>query len=427
MPGDGELGHYRLIKLLGRGGMGQVWLAEDTHLGREIALKLLPPELAADEGYRRRFEREARLAARLRGPHVVPIHSFGELDGRLFIDMELVDGADLDKILDETGALTPARAVDLVAQIADALDIAHQAGLIHRDVKPSNVLTLPSGYAYLIDFGIARGMGQATLTATGVAVGTSAYMAPERFAGVEDDRRSDVYSLACLLFECLTGKRPFAHTNSAQLMAAHLTAPPPRASDHSRLVPVALDEVIVRGMAKDPERRYRTAGDLATAARAALRTGGAPLAYPSSATAQPAPPTARWDGGAPFPAYGTGQASQPRVPMTPPRATPHPAPFTPFPMAAAHTSGPMRPGVNTYLRQPDQPRIRAWRVLWWVVLALLIVFFGIMTIGVLGVTFTKGFGGVGTTIVAYVFFAAPFPGFGYLALREVKKFRAARK
>ncbi|WP_067695948.1 serine/threonine-protein kinase [Nocardia jejuensis] len=341
MPGDGELGHYRLVKLLGRGGMGQVWLAEDSILEREVALKLLPSELASDQDYRRRFEREARLAARLRGPHVVPIHSFGELDGRLFIDMELVDGSDLGKILDRTGALTPARAVDLLGQIAEALDVAHKAGLIHRDVKPSNVLTLPSGYAYLIDFGIARGIGQSSLTSTGIAVGTYAYMAPERFAGVEDDLRSDVYSLACLLFECLTGKRPFAQTNPAQQMAAHLTAPPPRASDHSRLVPAALDAVIARGMAKDPGRRYNSAGELASDAATALRGGGS-AAYTPPPIDRAAPPSGR--DGTPVRAYGSGPVSQPAIPMTPPPVGMHSAATSTRPAAPGYSGGPSHSG-----------------------------------------------------------------------------------
>ncbi|GAB2558611.1 hypothetical protein GCM10027167_76910 [Nocardia heshunensis] len=436
--------------------MGQVWLAEDTHLEREVALKLLPVELASDEEYRRRFEREARLAARLRGPHIVPIHAFGELDGRLYIDMELVDGSDLGKILREVVSLPPKRAVDLVTQIAEALDIAHRAGLVHRDVKPSNVLTLPNGFAYLIDFGIARGVGQATITTTGVAVGTWAYMAPERYSGTED-LRSDVYSLACLLHETLTGVKPFAHTDPVQQMAAHLTAEPPRASDHSSLIPAALDSVIARGMAKDPAHRFPSAGALAAAARAALESRpAAPVSRP--VPPQRSAPTAKWDGGASFPDYGS-------APTPPPAARPTSSPYnrypsaptpvpgaTPIPNAMAYggmtaaaqsrsdamprPSG-MPSGGTGYVSPyafshsgptpPQPPRVKPWQPVWWVILGLLTLLFGIMSIGTIGVTVTNGFGGVGTTILAWFIFVGPFACFAWLCTREVRKFRGERR
>ncbi|APB01679.1 serine/threonine-protein kinase [Nocardia seriolae] len=350
MPGDGRLGHYRLVRLLGRGGMGQVWLAQDTHLEREVALKLLPVELATDEDYRRRFEREARLAARLRGPHVVPIHSFGELDGRLYIDMEYVEGSDLDKILREVGALPPDRAVDLVTQIAAALDIAHRAGLVHRDVKPSNVITLPDGFAYLIDFGIARGVGQATITSTGVAVGTWAYMAPERYAGTED-LRSDIYSLACLLYETLTGAKPFAQTDPVQPMAAHVTADPPRASDRNPRIPAALDAVIVRGMAKDPDHRFPTAGALATAAQSALETP--PTSRPGPAPGRRSAPTAKWDGGEPLPGYAPAYPGA--VPTPPPAWLPPQRANRPAPTASPPLGGPLSSATpQPFTRPPGE-------------------------------------------------------------------------
>ncbi|UGT39789.1 protein kinase [Nocardia yamanashiensis] len=437
VPVDGILGHYRLVSVLGRGGMGQVWLAEDTRLGREVALKVLPPELAVDEEYRRRFEREARLAVKLRGPHVVPIHSFGELDGRLYIEMERVDGEDLGKILHRHGALTPERAVDLVAQVAEALDVAHAAGLVHRDVKPSNVLTLPSGFAYLIDFGIARGGGQAAITSTGVAVGTWAYMAPERFSG-EEDLRSDVYSLACLLFECLTGELPFGQTGPAQQMAAHLTAPPPRASVGHPQVPVALDGVIARGMAKHPPHRYASAGELATAARAALN------GQSGSAVGSSAPPTVKWDGGVPYPqpvpthgapgplsypprqSYSSTPAVYTPVPQSyspltpPPLVVAGPAPFAAYPT-------PMPDGQQRYAPIGPQPaQVRWWQPIWWTLLALLVLLFGAMTIGGVAVAVSGGYT-VADMIAAFVLFFLPFVGFGYLAIREVRKFRAAQR
>ncbi|WP_162958618.1 serine/threonine-protein kinase [Nocardia yunnanensis] len=450
MPGEGRLGHYRLLELLGRGGMGQVWLAEDTHLEREVALKLLPLELAADEDYRRRFEREARLAARLRGPHVVPIHAFGELDGRLYIDMELVEGSDLGKTLRDRGALPLEQAVDLVTQIAEALDIAHRAGLVHRDVKPSNVLTLPNGFAYLIDFGIARGVGQSTITGTGVAVGTWAYMAPERYSGTED-LRSDVYSLACLLFETLTGVKPFAHLDPVQQMAAHLTTEPPRASAQNPRIPAAMDAVIIRGMAKDPGGRFPSAGALAAAARSAAQS-----AVPNPSPTRRAAPTAKWDAAAPFPTHGTAYTPPPTRTPQPPRTSspynPIPTALTPPPGAMqpqnamqyrtppnAGTPQPVMPAAPYAYRQPniaypaftgkplEQPRIKGWQPVWWTILALLTLLFGILSIATIAITCTEGFGGWGTTIVAWFMFVGPFAMFVWFGVREVRKFRSDRR
>ncbi|WP_067712232.1 serine/threonine-protein kinase [Nocardia yamanashiensis] len=411
VPGDGVLGHYRLLSLLGRGGMGQVWLAEDTRLGREVALKVLPPELALDDDYRRRFEREARLAVKLRGPHVVPIHSFGELDGRLYIEMERVDGHDLGKILHEHGALTPERAVDLVAQVAEALDVAHAAGLVHRDVKPSNVLTLPSGFAYLIDFGIARGGGHAAITSTGVAVGTYAYMAPERFSG-EEDLRSDIYSLACLLFECLTGELPFGQTGPAQQMAAHLTAPPPRPSLGNPQVPATLDAVIGRGMAKYPAHRYASAGDLATAARAALHGQRQPAA-------STAPPTVKWAAADELPNQPSGPL---RYPAT---GYPTPPPVPSGPVQFAPNWHPMPGEIRAY-PGPRPGQVRWWQPIWWTVLTLLLLLFGALTIGATAVSLSGGYR-VQDMIVAAVIFLLPFVGLVYLAIRERRKFKARNR
>lgn len=268
-----RLGRYRLDRLLGKGGMGQVWLALDTATDRRVALKLLPAELAGDDTYRARFEKEAELAARLHDPHIVPIRAHGELDGRLFIEMEFIEGTDLARLLRRDGPLPPARAVDIVAQTAAALDAAHRAGLVHRDVKPSNIVVCPDGFVYLIDFGIAHGSDSTALTTAGLAIGTWAYMAPERFSG-RTDARSDVYSLGCVLYECLAGARPFGNTDPAQQMHAHLTGRPPSAHAANPAVPAELDRVIARAMAKDLEARYRTAGEFARAAAAAISAGG---------------------------------------------------------------------------------------------------------------------------------------------------------
>ena len=268
-----QVGHYRLESLLGSGGMGEVYKAYDTYRDRYVALKLLPQALSGDEEYLRRFQRESHVAARLREPHVIPIHDYGEIDGRLFIDMRLVDGADVSALLDRDGRVAPRRAVYLVGQVAEALDAAHADRLVHRDIKPSNILVTTSDFVYVVDFGIARSVGdrQTSLTITGATVGTLHYMSPERFADHPVDGRADVYSLACVLFECLTGAPPFTGKDLPALIYAHLYTSPPRASSLVEGVGPALDDVIARGMAKDPADRYPTAGMLAEAAREALR------------------------------------------------------------------------------------------------------------------------------------------------------------
>ncbi|MBA3339496.1 MAG: serine/threonine protein kinase, partial [Geodermatophilaceae bacterium] len=267
--------------------MGEVYRAYDESHKRMVALKVLAPQLAADESYRARFRRESELAARLREAHVIPIHRYGEIEGRLFLDMRLVDGADLGAVLAECGALGGDRAVGIIGQVARALDAAHADGLIHRDVKPTNVLVshraadTDDDFVYLVDFGIARGAedDERGLTMNGAAMGSFDYMAPERFLDEPVDRRADVYSLACLLYECLTGMRPFPGDGPA-LMNSHLNIPPPRPSELVPGLPPALDDVIARGMAKKPEERYARAGDLAAAARAHLRMmpGPSPVA-----------------------------------------------------------------------------------------------------------------------------------------------------
>ncbi len=267
--GDGYLGRYRLDELLGSGGSAEVWRAHDSVADRTVALKVLAPVLTADPEYRRRFEREARAASLLHGPHVVAVHTYGELEGRLFIDSEFVDGLDIEALLEWEGPMAPDAAVDLIAQIATALDEAHAAGLIHRDVKPQNIIVAPDDIAYLIDFGTALQDGQTAITQAGMLVGTPAYMAPERFDGTVSTR-SDIYSLACVLYECLTGERPFRLRNPAQLMRAHLERTPEPPSTLAPAVPAALDAVIARGLAKNPGERYSTAGEFAAAARAAL-------------------------------------------------------------------------------------------------------------------------------------------------------------
>ncbi|TDO08204.1 serine/threonine protein kinase [Mycobacterium sp. BK086] len=265
-------GHYQLQELIGRGGMGEVYRAYDTKTDRVVALKVLPHRLAEDNVFQQRFKREAQAVAALNEPHVVPIHGFGEIDGRLYLDMRLIDGRTLDAILNEARKpLMPPLAVDIVEQVAAALDAAHAAGLIHRDVKPSNILITARDFAYLIDFGLARTASEAGLTTAGSTLGTLAYMAPERFSGGKADLRSDVYALTCVLYECLTGVRPYPNDSLEQQIAGHMTAPAPRPSDKDPRL-AAFDDIIAKGMAKKPAERYGSAGELAAAARSALTT-----------------------------------------------------------------------------------------------------------------------------------------------------------
>jgi serine/threonine protein kinase len=283
-----RFGPYELHSLIGVGGMGEVYRAYDTVKERTVAVKLLRAEVAADKSYQERFRRESRVAARLQEPHVIPVHDFGDIDGTLYIDMRLVDGASLKDELRVNGPLEPRRAASIIAQVAAALDAAHADGLVHRDIKPENVLLTPDDFAYLVDFGIAHGEGDANVTSTGLIIGSCAYMASERFVGGRVGPAADIYSLTCLLYESLTGRAPFeAGGDLRQLMSAHMFSPPPRPSIMRRGINRAFDDVVAKGMAKKPADRYASAGELARAAGAAAGTVDAPrppLPVPSPPT-----------------------------------------------------------------------------------------------------------------------------------------------
>jgi serine/threonine-protein kinase len=262
-------GRYRLLSLIGEGGMGNVYKAHDTQMDRDVAIKVLRPELATEPGYEHRFRREAYAAARLTEPHIIPIHEAGEIDGRLYLVMPIIGGIDVHSLLQRDGPMSPQRAAHVIEQLAAALDAAHAAGLVHRDIKPSNALIASGDFTYLIDFGIARDAAATKVTKTGAVVGTLAYMAPERFTTGIADVRADVYSLACMLHECLTGAQPYPGNSAEQQIAGHLTLDPPKPSSVNPAVPAAFDEVIARGMAKKPAERFSSAGELASAASAA--------------------------------------------------------------------------------------------------------------------------------------------------------------
>jgi serine/threonine kinase PknH len=263
-------GPYHPKRLLGRGGMGEVYEAEHIVKGWTVALKLMSDQFSKDPVFRERMKREARIAGRLQEPHVVPIHDYGEIDGTMFMEMRLIEGTDLDSVLKRFGPLTPPRAVAIITQIASALDAAHAAGVMHRDVKPPNILVTRDDFAYLVDFGIASATTDEKLTQLGTAVGTWKYMAPERFSNAEVTYRADIYSLACVLYECLTGSPPYPSYSAGVLVSAHMMDPIPQPSAVRSGIPKAFDGVIARGMAKKPEDRYASAGDLALAAHEAL-------------------------------------------------------------------------------------------------------------------------------------------------------------
>jgi eukaryotic-like serine/threonine-protein kinase len=281
-------GRYQLLDLIGRGTTGRVFRANDTVTNQVVALKVVASELGENLEFLDQFRRDVPAAAGLNNQHVVPIHNYGEIDGRLYVDMRLIEGSNLGRLIrNEGGRILPARAVTIIEQVAAGLDSAHRAGLVHRDVKPSNILIAPRDFAYLTDFGMARSAAEIAGASMGHVPG--AYMAPERFSGAGDPR-ADIYSLACVLHKCLTGQQPYPGDTFEEQSAGHLTAPPPRPSMSSPGIAPAFNAVIAAGMAKSPQARYQTASQLAEAARAALENRFSPPPSPvPSAGSQPAP------------------------------------------------------------------------------------------------------------------------------------------
>ncbi len=334
--------------------MGKVYKARDTAIGRDVAIKVLPAELAQQTGYRERFRREALTAARLTEPHIIPIYDTGEIDGHLYLTMPVVDGTDLASLIGRDGAMTPELAVKVIEQLASALDAAHANGLVHRDVKPSNALMTGHTFVYLIDFGIAHSAEATRLTQAGMVVGTIAYMAPERFVEGKADARGDVYALACVLHECLTGRLPYPGTSVEQMMAAHLTLDAPRPTTDNPAIPASFDAVIARGMAKDPEQRYQTAAQLAVAARRAL--ADAPGAAESGTTG---PRSARTEVGVtPAPPTAAVSKNVPTLVETTPAAPTPPAP-TPAAQGPAAASRVSAKGDVAALLSPAIPFVLA--------------------------------------------------------------------
>ena len=348
-------GPYHLKRLLGRGGMGEVYEAEHTVKEWTVAVKLMSEEFSKDPVFRERMKREARIAGRLQEPHVVPIHDYGEIDGQMFLEMRLIEGTDLDSVLKRFGPLTPPRAVAIITQIASALDAAHAAGVMHRDIKPQNILVTRDDFAYLVDFGIASATTDEKLTQLGTAVGTWKYMAPERFSNDEVTYRADIYALACVLHECLTGSPPYRADSASVLVTAHLMDPIPQPSAMRPGIPKAFDAVIARGMAKKPEDRYASAGDLALAAHEAL----------SDPDQDHADDILRRSQEATLPVADKPTLADTVAPPQPPVTTPPPTPVhsspPPYPVASGPSSGPMpqappaSPGTPTAVPHPRRP------------------------------------------------------------------------
>jgi serine/threonine protein kinase len=368
-----EVAGYRIVERVGSGGMGEVWRAEETGLGdRPVALKLLPPALAGDPDFRARFLREMRVAAAIDHPNIVPIYRAGEDRGLLYLAMRYVHASDLRRVLETEGRLEPGRALAILHQVARALDAAHARGLVHRDVKPGNILLVPpvldgdAEHVYLVDFGLARSdSDDRSIGGGGSFLGTPRYAAPEQATGQPVDGRTDGYALGCVLYECLTGRPPFPDGSGEAVLLAHLESPPPRVTALRPDLPPAIDQVVARALAKAPADRFPTCRALVTAARQAL-TGTAPP--------PPGPPTP----GLPTPGIPAPGLPAPGVPA-PGTPEPHPPVLGPpnregsppgregRPVVHTPTSGGWPPGpaaaLEGYLplRRPGR---RARRALW---------------------------------------------------------------
>jgi serine/threonine-protein kinase len=268
---------YRIESILGRGGMAVVYLAEHDRLKRKVALKVLTPEIAADDTFRQRFIAESERLASVDHPNIIPIYEAGEDDDLLFIAMRYVETTDLKQLITDEGGLDPGRAVSIITQVAGALDAAHAKGLVHRDVKPANILVAVGAgadggdHAYLSDFGLTKRTQETSgLTRTGFFMGTIDYIAPEQISGKGVDGRTDQYALACVLFECLSGGPPYRREDDAAVLFSHISEPPPSVSALRPELPPEIDAVIATGMAKEKEDRYPYCVALARAARHAL-------------------------------------------------------------------------------------------------------------------------------------------------------------
>src|SRR6266568_200182 len=383
------LGRYRIEAKIDEGAMGAVYLAEHTRLGKHVALKVMGQRLFRNQVARQRFVDESRAVASLDHPNIIPVFDADEIGDELFIAMRYVDGEDLGRLIDREGALDPERAISIVAQVGAALDAAHARGLIHRDVKPGNILIASArdsageGHAFLCDFGITKNLAASGLTATGQTLGTPNYMAPEQFKGQPVDGRTDLYALGCVLYECLTGRPPYPGDTFETVMYGHLATPPPPPTSYRPGLPPGLDAVLAKAMAKEPADRYATCADLVAAARAALASGTA---------------AARTEAGGVPSALPTVVGSPAATVAGPPQpAAPAPAGMPPPPPGALFSPTVAEP-IPGGVRGPGRPPGRSRRPLLIAVAVIVVVVVAVVAV----VVVAGGGGGSGpaTTIAA---------------------------
>jgi DNA-binding beta-propeller fold protein YncE len=345
-----QVAGYRLDEQIGRGGMAVVYRAQDPRLDRPVALKILAPELARDEGFRQRFIRESRAAAAVDHPHIIPVFGAGESSGVLFIAMRYVEGGDVRTLIDQAGPLPAARAVRIVAQVASALDAAHARGLVHRDIKPGNMLLDSSDgtdHVYLSDFGLSKqALSSSHLTATGQFLGTLDYVAPEQIESRPVDGRVDLYALACATFEMLSGSPPFKRDQRLAVLWAQLSEPPPPVTARRPDLPPAVDQVLAKALAKSPDDRYSRCLDFAVALREACGQGAVPGPGAAGPGQTVVGPSGSPSAGQPEPPSATPAAAGP---AEPPSATPGP------PSPAGEPAGPPRPATEA-ARPARRPR-----------------------------------------------------------------------
>ncbi|MDQ2965958.1 MAG: protein kinase, partial [Chloroflexota bacterium] len=267
MPEIGSVlgGRYRLIELLGQGGMATIFRATDSQLGRDVAVKVLRPEYGRDPDFVARFRMEAQAVASLNSPNIVTVHDFGMDPAGPFIVMDYVDGEDLATLLRRTGPLSANRTARIAAEVARGLAAAHARGIVHRDIKPGNILLAQDGRVQVTDFGIARAIAEAQMTLPGTTLGSVQYMSPEQARGETATERSDIYSLGVVLFEMLAGRRPFEGDSAASIAMARLTPPVPMPSAHRSGIPPVLEAICRKAMAIDPAERFQTASAMAAA------------------------------------------------------------------------------------------------------------------------------------------------------------------
>ncbi|MFC0861163.1 protein kinase [Sphaerimonospora cavernae] len=346
-----QLGDYLIEAVVGRGGMATVYRARDQRLGRAVALKILAPQLSHDGRFRERFVRESRLVASLDHPNIIPVYEAGERDDLLFIAMRYVEGSDLRKLVQASGPLPVARANTLFAQIAAALDAAHAGGLVHRDVKPANILVTRADHVYLTDFGLTKSSSaEAGLTSHGHFMGTPRYVAPEQIRGLAVDGRSDLYAFACVVYEALAGQPPFQRDTELALLYAHVSHDPPPLTPYRPDLPHTANPVLARALAKDPAERYPTCREFVSALRDAISGGeqqaaGAAGAQPSPQWRSPQPPE-------------PSQAQPPIQSHPPTHAQSHPqsySPTMPSPVGSVQSYPPVAPGPASHPSQPSHP------------------------------------------------------------------------